>query len=280
MASTRWLPVGTQRDPLEQVLEPASAAVGTGEVEDPLDVGAQPGREELAVPGDGVAGRTVEDQSPAVEQQRALAEVLQGHEVVADVEDGPPLVAGHRLHLRHALALEPGVAHRQDLVDDQDVGVEVGGHREREPHPHPVAVALHRCVEEAVDLGERDDLVEAAGHLGGTHPEDRAAEVDVLEPGELGVEPGADLEEGADAPDQVDVPVAGRGDPTEDLEQRALARAVAADDAHRFTALHVEPDVVEGEEGLSGLGPAPDRVADPALQDLEEGSRRPLSPSS
>ncbi len=37
------------------------------------------------------------------------------------------------------------------------------GHGEGEPHVHAAAVALHRRVEELLDLAEGDDLVEAAG---------------------------------------------------------------------------------------------------------------------
>ena len=49
------------------------------------------------------------------------------------------------------------------------------------------------------DVGELDDLVEAALDLLALHAEDRAVQEDVLAPGELGVEAGADLEQGADA---------------------------------------------------------------------------------
>ena len=36
-----------------------------------------------------------------------------------------------------ALLLEVGVADREHLVDEQQVGVDVGHHRESEPHLHP-----------------------------------------------------------------------------------------------------------------------------------------------
>ena len=42
----------------------------------------------------------------------------------------------------------------------QDLGLEMGGDRERQPHVHAAAVALDRRVEELLDLGEVDDLVE------------------------------------------------------------------------------------------------------------------------
>ena len=70
---------------------------------------------------------------------------------------------------------------------------------EREPHVHPARVALDRGVDELLDAGELDDVVEALLDLLALHAEDRAVEIDVLAPGELLVEARADLEQAADA---------------------------------------------------------------------------------
>ena len=85
---------------------------------------------------------------------------------------------------------------------NEDLGLEVGGDGEPEAHLHAARVALDGRVEELLDLRELDDLVELAGDLGPPHAEDRAAQVDVLAAGQLGVEAGADLEQGADAAPQ------------------------------------------------------------------------------
>ena len=105
----------------------------------------------------------------------------------------------HVAHLAEALALERGVADGQHLVDDQDLRLEVRRDGEGEPHVHAARVALDRRVEELLDLGEGDDLVELAIDLGLAHAEDGAVEVDVLAAGQLGVEAGADLQQRADA---------------------------------------------------------------------------------
>ena len=130
---------------------------------------------------------------------------------------------------------------------EQDLRLEVGGDGEGQPHIHAARVALDRRVDEPVDLGERDDLVELASDLAAAHAEDRAVEVDVLPAGQLGVEAGADLQQAAD-------PARGsrRGRSVgsvirrEDLQQRALAGAVAADDADHLARLHLEARVLEG----------------------------------
>ena len=83
------------------------------------------------------------------------------------------------------------------------------------------------------------------------HAQDGAVEIDVLAAGQFGVKAGAHLQQRTDAPLDLHLPLGGCGDAREDLEQRALARAVAPDDAHDLAALHLEVDVAQ----------RPDRVA-------------------
>src|SRR5688572_17899999 len=133
----------------------------------------------------------------------------------------------------------------------------MGRHGEREPQVHAARVALDGGVDEALDLREGDDLVELPRDLGATHAEDRAVEVDVLAPGELLVEAGADLEQRPDAPGDVDPARGRRGDAREHLQQRALAGAVVADDAERLASRDLEVDVAQGPELLARRASAP-----------------------
>ena len=71
----------------------------------------------------------------------------------------------HFVHLAQAFLLERRVADGQHLVDDQDLRLEVRRHGEGQPHVHAAGVALDRRVEELLDLGEGDDLVELAADL-------------------------------------------------------------------------------------------------------------------
>ena len=95
--------------------------------------------------------------------------------------------------------LELRVADGEHLVDEQDLRLEVGRDGEREPDVHAARVALDRCVDEPLDAGELDDVVEAPLDLPALHPEDRTVEVDVLAAGQLLVEARPDLEQAADA---------------------------------------------------------------------------------
>src|SRR4029079_1650316 len=72
----------------------------------------------------------------------------------------------------------------------------------------------------------------------------------------LRMEPGAELEQRADAPVHGDA-AACRLDPApNDLEQRRLARPVLADDAERFAAAHRERHAVERTKDMRRTAPA------------------------
>ena len=177
--------LGLARPPLAQ----AAAALRRVEV-----VG-----EEAPVARDRLVRRPVVDLLAAGEQDRALAEPLDRLRVVGDEEDRAAL-ALERRDDAEALALEVLVADREDLVEEEHVGLEERGDREPEPHRHSARVRADRTVDRVLDLGERDDLVEALADLGPPQALDRAVQVDVLAAAEVGVEAGAELEQRADAP--------------------------------------------------------------------------------
>src|SRR5690606_6031025 len=100
-------------------------------------------------------------------------------ELVRDDGHGYPAPA-HLLDAVECLRLEAEVAHGEDLIDHQHVGIDVRRDREAEPRVHPARVALDRSVYELLDLGERHDLVEAARDLPAAHPHDGTLQEHVL----------------------------------------------------------------------------------------------------
>jgi hypothetical protein len=136
------------------------------------------------------------------------------------------------------------VAHAEGFINNQDVGLDADGDGEGESHHHAGRVSLHRLFDEVADVGEGGDFIEAPGHLRAGQAIDRAIEKNVLAAGELGVEAGAELEEGGDA--AVDVErTGGDGERAGDeLEQSGFAGAVATDDAGGLAAADFKRDVV------------------------------------
>ena len=155
------------------------------------------------------------------QQHRALAEPLHGRRVVGDEDDRPASL----LELGdpgEALPLERLVADGEHLIEQENVGVEEGGDREAKAHVHPRRVRADRPVDGLLELRESDDLVEALLELPPTQPLQRAVQEDVLAPGEIRVEAGAELEQRPDPAADRDAPRVGRMIPATMRQQRRL----------------------------------------------------------
>jgi hypothetical protein len=88
----------------------------------------------------------------------------------------------------------------------------------------------------------------------------------------LHVEPGADFEQRTDPAAQDDLATCWRGNSRQDLEQGALAGAIATDQTEGIALCDLEADVVQCEELML--------VADPALPRTAQGSRNDILQAS
>ena len=165
---------------------------------------------------------------------------------MAHEQYGSAFASAYVLHLADGFLLEFCVAHGEHFVHHQYFGFQVCRDGEPEAYGHAAAVALHRGVQVTFASAEVHDLVELAGNLAAAHAHDGAVHVDVLAAGHFGMEARAHLEEARDAALGSDDSGGGSGHAAEQLEEGALAGAVAADDAHDVALFHLEVDVLEG----------------------------------
>ena len=103
-------------------------------------------------------------------------------------------------------------------------GIDVDGHREPEARVHAGGVGLDRRVDEPLQLGEGDDVLEAVLHLTAGEAEHDAVDGHVLAPGDLGVEAGPQLDEGGDAAVHAQRPARGLGDAGQQLQHAWTCR--------------------------------------------------------
>src|SRR5665647_1086453 len=141
---------------------------------------------------------------------------------MGDQHDGPPL-ALETSDTFQAFALEWLVTDGEDLVDEQDVRIDVDGDRKSEAHVHAGRVELDLRVDEALDTGEVDDLVEVPIGLFARQPEDRRVEIDVLPAGQVWVEARAELEQSGQPSPEANRSGRRLEDSADHLEQRAIA---------------------------------------------------------
>src|ERR1700733_14185339 len=123
--------------------------------------------------------------------------------------------------------------------------------RKRQSSLHAAGIALHRRIYESFDTGKFDDLVELAGNFHPAHAKNGAVEVHVFPPTELWMKTGTHLEQGTGSSIQTYFTGRRRRDLGDDLEQRALAGAVAANDADDLPLFDSEGDILQRPERLN-----------------------------
>ena len=128
----------------------------------------------------------------------------------------------------------------------------------------PGGVVLELLVDEALELAEGDDLVESVARLAGVQTHHHRVDLDVVASREVGVEARRPSSMNGDSrPATSIVPGVGAIDPGQALQQRALARAVAPDDAEELALEHLEVDpaqhveLVDSRCAAAGAAPAP-----------------------
>ena len=92
-------------------------------------------REQLQVALGDIRCTAFRDEARVLQEDRPVAELAHAVHVVSDEDDGRACTL-ELPEVFEALALERGVADRQHLVDEQDVGPRVRRDRERDAHVH------------------------------------------------------------------------------------------------------------------------------------------------
>ena len=159
-----------------------------------VDVAVAVAQHHLGVCIDEIGGITFAGDGAMGQPNRAVAHVLHAAEIVRDQDDGAAVVA--KLHeLLEAALLERHVAHGQNLVDDEQAWIDVDRNSEGQTHVHARGVRLDRRVDEALEAGELDNLLEPLRDLAPCHSENRRVQKDVLATGELGMKAGTEFEQ-------------------------------------------------------------------------------------
>jgi len=114
---------------------------------------------------------------------------------MSNEEDGSALVQGDILHFSKALLLEIEVAYGEHLVNNEDLGIQVGRNRETKADVHAAGVSFDGSVDELRYSGKIDYLVELPQYLLLFHAHDGAIQENVLSTGELGMKSRPDLEQ-------------------------------------------------------------------------------------
>src|SRR5436853_2810461 len=119
-------------------------------------------------------------------------------DVMTNEHDGASFFRHHIVHFTETFSLKLGVTDRQHFVDQKNLRIEVSREGKREPDIHAARIALDRCVEELLDLGKSNDLIELLSNFCAAHTKNGAVQIDVFPAGQFRMKTCANLEERAD----------------------------------------------------------------------------------
>ena len=183
---------------------------------------------------------------------RAVAHLGDHGHLVRDEQQCRP-ITHHLADAFEATHLEVAVAHGECLVHREDVGPGVGDGGEGEPGPHPHRVVLDGDLHH---LGESCELGDATSGLRAVTPRtarDHTEAEHVLAAGEIGVEPGAQLDEGTYRTGDLDGSGGRAADAGDELEQSGLAGPVWADQPDGLAPADLEVESVERAQRLARM---------------------------
>ena len=161
--------------------------------------------------------------------------------------------AGHAafqdgLHLIPALLAECAIAHAQHLVQNQQLCVVAQRQRQQILYLHAAGQLLERAVLKILQLRKFDDLIIFFVHESAGITQQRAAQVGVLPDSQLAIKTTGQFQQRSHAAVDLHVALRGHHNAGNGLEQRALARAVGADDAQHVPLFQRKGHVFIGPE--------------------------------
>lgn len=146
-------------------------------------------------------------------------------------------------HLGLALLAEGPVAHRQNLVQNQDARLHQAGDGEGQPALHPAGQLLEGPVLELPELGKLDDLLVGLVHEFPGVSQHGPTQVGVLPDRQIPVESAAQLQQRGDVALPLHPALRGLHDPGDHLQKGALPRPVGPDDPQHVPLLQGEGHV-------------------------------------
>ena len=161
-----------------------------------------------------------------------------------DEQDGNAARAQFVNFAQAALA-EINIADGQSFVHQQYFRINVDRDRECQPHHHAAGIRFDRLVDEIADLGELRDVGELAIHLFRGKSKNRRVEINIVAARKFRIEARTELEQRRDPAIHAHRAGSRLQNARADLQQRAFAAAVFADDAKCFAAGHFEADVAQ-----------------------------------
>src|ERR1700722_10305522 len=124
-------------------------------------------------------GISPKDSLSLLKNQSTIAQQANRSLIVTNEENRPRL-PGHFLDLSQTLSLKSRIANCQNLIHEQNLGVQMGRHSKCQPNIHAAGVMLDRSVQEFLYFGESNDCIKFPTDLCAAHAKNGTIEKDVV----------------------------------------------------------------------------------------------------
>ena len=145
-----------------------------------------------------------------------------------------PALACGIADLAQTFLLKNGIPYGQNLIDQQNLGFQMGGNRKGQPNVHSARIVFHRGIQQTATFGKLHDLIEFARDFPARHAQDCAIEEDILPAREFRMKAGPDFKQAADPAANLRLPFRWFCDARQDLQQRRFAGPVSPNDAQHL----------------------------------------------
>src|SRR5580704_7856420 len=146
---------------------------------------------------------------------------------VTNQNSGVPFVDNF-LHSIEALFLKYGISDRQHFVKNDNLRIQMSGDGKCQSNIHPAGIILHRHVNESLQSGELDDLIEPVADLLPRKAQHGTVQVDIIPTRKFRMKAGPDLEKACQASVHLDSSGSRLRDPRQDLEKSRFACSIFA----------------------------------------------------
>ncbi|MBA7478172.1 hypothetical protein ES707_13593 [subsurface metagenome] len=182
-----------------------------------------------------------------VKQYCLFAKGLYSARVMRDKEYGDALFV-ELPEAANAFMLKVCVAYGKGLVNNQDLWVQAGGHREAKPHIHAGGICSERLIHEVAELGEANDVGHFCLEFVARETKQSAIEHHVLAPGELRVKSHAQLQQCSHLALHTEVAGAWFGRARKNLKQCGFPCTINTNNADGAAASDVKCYIAESPE--------------------------------
>src|SRR5437667_12222573 len=155
------------------------------------------------------------------------------------------------VHLRKAFLLKLRVAHGQNFIDNEDLRIQVRGHRECQSHIHATRVMFDGRFEKFLCSCEINNLVKLRVNLAPAHAQDCSVQINIFTASKVRMKAGANVEKASYFSVKLGAASGRFENPREYFQQRRFSGAVGPDDAHNLSRVDLEIDVLQRPENLA-----------------------------